>query len=226
MPSTNPDCHARDLMIQSRHVVDTSPRERRQGRPPATSHEELERVAVAMFLERGYDNVSIDDIAAAVGIGRRTFFCYFHSKADLVWGDYDWACEQLRTTFTDIPQDVPLMDALRHGVITFNTVEPDEMDHHRQRMRLLLTEPSLVANAMSRYQQWREVVEEFVAARLGMPQKSLIPRTIAYSALGCALAAYEQWLEDANFDHLELLDRAFRAVATQFVFVSDATVTP
>lgn len=213
-------------MIQSRHASESSPTARRQGRPPATSHEELERVAVAMFLERGYDSVSVDDIAAAVGIGRRTFFCYFHSKSDLVWGDYDWACEQLRTTFAEIPQDVPLMDALRRGVINFNTVDIDDMAHHRQRMRLLLKEPSLVANSMARYQQWREVVEEFVAIRLGVPQQSLVPRTIAYSALGCALAAYEQWLEDDRADHLELLDGAFRAVATQFVFVSDTAASP
>jgi TetR/AcrR family transcriptional regulator, regulator of mycofactocin system len=208
-------------MIPVRNPHETTPVVRRQGRPPATSHEELERVALGMFLESGYDNVSVDDIAVAVGIGRRTFFCYFHSKADLVWGDYDWACEQLRSTFADIPQDVPLMDALRRGVIDFNTVDPEQMEHHRQRMRLLLKEPSLVANAMARYQQWRDVVEEFVATRLGMPQESLIPRTIAYSALGCALAAYEQWLEDEHTDHLELLDGAFRAVATQFVFVAD-----
>lgn len=178
-----------------------------------------------MFLERGYDNVSIDDIASAVGIGRRTFFCYFPSKADLVWGDYTQACEQLRTTFAEIPQDVPLMDALRHGVIKFNTLDPSEMDHHRQRMQLLVTEPTLVANAMARYQEWREVVEEFVAARLGVPQKSLVPRTIAFSALGCALAAYEQWLEGENADLLTLLDGAFRSVATQFVFVSDAAIS-
>lgn len=212
-------------MIQARPAEESAPKVRRQGRPPATSHEELERIAVAMFLEHGYDNVSVDDIAAAVGIGRRTFFCYFHSKADLVWGDYDEACQQLRVTLAEIPQDVPLMDALRQGVIRFNTLGAEEMNHHRQRMQLLITEPTLVANAMARYQQWREVVEEFVAARLGTPQKSLIPRTIAYSALGCALAAYEQWLEDDNSDHLELLDGAFRSVATQFVFVSDTSAS-
>lgn len=208
-------------MIQARNPHEAAPTGRRQGRPPATSHDELERVAVAMFLEHGYDSVSIDDIAAAVGIGRRTFFCYFHSKADLVWGDYAVACAQLRATLAGIPQDVPLMDALRRGVIQFNTLDEAEMDHHRQRMRLLVTEPTLVANAMARYQEWRAVVEEFVAARLGVPQKSLVPRTIAFSALGCALAAYEQWLESDDADLLQLLDGAFRAVATQFVFVSD-----
>lgn len=208
-------------MIHARTTQDGQAPVRRQGRPPATSHDELERVAVTMFLERGYDNVSIDDIASAVGIGRRTFFCYFSSKSDLVWGDYTEACEQLRSTLADIPRDVPLMDALRRGVIDFNTLEDSELDHHRQRMRLLVTEPTLVANAMARYQEWRAVVEEFVADRLGVPRKSLVPRTIAFSALGCALAAYEQWLEDADADLLQLLDRAFRAVATQFVFVSD-----
>ena len=40
---------------------------------------------------------TIDDIAAAVGVGRRTLFRYFPSKNDIVWGDFDWVIERLRT---------------------------------------------------------------------------------------------------------------------------------
>lgn len=197
---------------------------RRQGRPPATSHAQLESIAVEMFMTKGYDATSIDEIAAAAGIGRRTFFCYFRSKSDLVFGDFSAACEGLRQTLAEMPADVPLMDALRRGVLQFNTFAPDELVHHRQRMQLLVTEPTLVAKSMVRYAEWREVVEEFVAKRLGTPQNSLVPRTLAFSALGCALAAYEQWLEQDDADLLVLLDGAFRAVATQFVFISDTVV--
>lgn len=212
-------------MIHSRPTPGSaSPRVRRQGRPPATSHAQLESIAVELFLAQGYDNTSIDEIAAAAGIGRRTFFCYFPSKSDLVFGDFSTACEALRQDLAEVPADVPLMEALRRGVLQFNAFAPDESVHHRQRMRLLLTEPSLVAQSMVRYAQWREVVEEFVAQRLGVARNSLVPRTIAFSALGCALAAYEQWLEQDDTDLWVLLDGAFRAIATQFVFIADTKI--
>ena len=57
--------------------------QQRVGRAPATTHGELSHVALALFLERGFDHTTVDDIAAAAGISRRTLFRYFPSKNDL-----------------------------------------------------------------------------------------------------------------------------------------------
>ena len=61
----------------------------RIGRAPATTHGELSHLALALFLERGFEQTTVDDIVEAAGIGRRTFFRYFRSKNDLPWGDFD-----------------------------------------------------------------------------------------------------------------------------------------
>lgn len=56
------------------------------GRPRQTSHAELEALAWSLFAERGYDNVSLAEIAKAAGVSRTTLFSYFPAKSDLVSG--------------------------------------------------------------------------------------------------------------------------------------------
>ena len=90
----------------------------RIGRAPATTHGELSHLALALFLERGFEQTTVDDIVEAAGIGRRTFFRYFRSKNDLPWGDFDQLLRQMRDYLTALPGDVPLRDALRSAVIT------------------------------------------------------------------------------------------------------------
>jgi len=178
----------------------------RQGRPPVTSEAELSHLALELFAERGFEATTIDDIAAAAGIGRRTFFRYFTSKNDLPWGDFDSQLEGMRELLAKTPDDVPLMEAVRISVIEFNRLPPDEIPYHRRRMELILRVPSLIAHSTLRYTSWRQVVAEFAARRLCVPENSLQPQAIAWAALGIALSAYEQWLADEDADLTELLD--------------------
>src|SRR4051795_13634166 len=96
----------------------------KQGRPAVTTREELELVALQLFAERGFDHTTVDDVADAAGIGRRTFFRYFASKNDVVWGDWDVALAFFRTELEAIPGDVPLLDGLREAVKAFNLLPP------------------------------------------------------------------------------------------------------
>ncbi len=75
------------------------------GRPAVTSRAELEQISLAMFSEQGFDVTSVDEIAAAAGIGRRTFFRYFKSKNDAVWGDFDTQLESFAAWFDHCPAE-------------------------------------------------------------------------------------------------------------------------
>lgn len=182
----------------------------RIGRAPATTHGELSALALELFLERGFDETTVDDIAEAAGIGRRTLFRYFPSKNDLPWGDFDGLLAMMRGHLGSLPDELPLWEALRLAVLEFNRFPVDQLDLHRERMRLLLTVPTLVAHSGLRYIAWREVIADFVGARLGVPPRSLEPQSMAWATLGLCLAAYEQWLDHDDADLLDLLDRAFR----------------
>src|SRR5579872_5890996 len=81
------------------HPSPARPSPAHPGRRPVTDRRRLERVAVGLFAQRGFERTTIDDIAAAAGIGRRTFFRYFGSKNDVIWGEFDAQLMHMREEF-------------------------------------------------------------------------------------------------------------------------------
>jgi mycofactocin system transcriptional regulator len=186
------------------------------GRRPRTSRAELERVALDLFTSRGFEETTVDDIAAAAGIGRRTFFRYYRSKNDAVWGEFDAQLEQLRRWFDECAPELPLMDAVRAGVVAFNQLPRDQEPWHRRRMALILNTPALQAHSTHMYARWRAVIADFVAKRTGTAPEDMVPQLIAYAALAAAVAAYEQWLRDEAAELEPLLDRAMTELQRGF----------
>jgi TetR/AcrR family transcriptional regulator, regulator of mycofactocin system len=190
----------------------TGPPARRPGRRPVTSRSEIEHIALDLFTERGFDTTTVDDIAAAAGIGRRTVFRYYPSKNDIPWGAFDEQLVRMRETFAALPPGLPVLAGVRAAVLEFNEVHPDEQPWHRRRLRLILGTPALQAHSTLRYAAWRRVVADYAAQRLGFPAEHLVPQTIGHASLGVALAAYERWLVEDAGELRQLLDAAFAAL--------------
>jgi TetR/AcrR family transcriptional regulator, regulator of mycofactocin system len=177
-----------------------------------TTRAELEAVAFDLFDRQGFEETTVDDIAAAAGIGRRTFFRYFPSKNDVPWGDFEAELDRMRARLAAFPAGLPLMDALREAIVDFNAIAPDQVAQHRRRMRLILGVPAVKAHSTLRFAAWRQVVAEFAAGRLGQPAAALAPQAVAHAVLGVTTAAYEHWLEHEAASLGELLDAAMRQV--------------
>jgi TetR/AcrR family transcriptional regulator, regulator of mycofactocin system len=186
------------------------------GRRRVTSRAELEQAAFALFDARGFDATTVDEIAAAAGIGRRTFFRYFPSKNDIPWGAFEDELSRMRVRLKACPPEVPLMDAIRLALIDFNRVAPPQVPLHRRRMELILRVPTLFAHSTLRFTAWREVIAEFVAERTGRRPGDLAPQAIAHAVLGVSVAAYERWLDDPAADLGVLLDEAMRQLGAAF----------
>src|ERR1700749_552964 len=98
----------------------------RRGRPPGTSARELELVSLRLFSEHGFEETTVERIAAAAGVSKRTFFRYFESKADVLWHAFDGEVRALRSAFAAIGPDVPLIDAIRHAVVGVNRYRAED----------------------------------------------------------------------------------------------------
>jgi TetR/AcrR family transcriptional regulator, regulator of mycofactocin system len=184
----------------------------RVGRRRSTTPEHISGVAIDLFVGRGFAEVSVDDIAQAAGIARRSVFRYYASKNAIPWGDFDAHLQHLSELLGDVDPDMPLGDALRAALLSFNTFDESETARHRQRMRVILQTAELQAYSMTMYAGWREVIAGFVAHRIGAEPADLRPQTVAWMMLGVALSAYEHWLDDESVSLPQALGDAFDVV--------------
>jgi TetR/AcrR family transcriptional regulator, regulator of mycofactocin system len=184
----------------------------RVGRRRSTTPHHITDVALRLFADRGFAEVSVDDVAQAAGIARRTVFRYYASKNAIPWGDFDAHLQHLRELLDRVDPHVPLGAALRAALLAFNTFEESETIRHRQRMRVILETAELQAYSMTMYAGWRQVIARFVARRSGVKTTALLPQTVAWTMLGVALSAYQHWLDDASVSLPQALGDAFDVV--------------
>lgn len=170
-------------------------------------------MALELFARRGFEETTMDDVAAALGVGRRTVFRYFASKNDLVWGDFDSVLRRLQDEFDATDAEAPLATALREAVVASNTYPADVLPELRLRLTLITTVPTLQAHSMLRYAEWRDVVARFVARRLRRDPEHLVPQAIAYAALAASTSAFTHWVRHPDKDLLKLLRRSYDLLA-------------
>jgi TetR/AcrR family transcriptional regulator, regulator of mycofactocin system len=191
-----------------------APAAARVGRRRSTTRDHIAGLAIDLFTARGFDAVSVDDVAQAAGIARRTLFRYYASKSAIIWGDFDSHLAHLRDLLGHhVDPDVPLSAVLRSALLAFNTFDKSEAVQHRARMRVILETAELQAYSMTMYAGWREVIADFVAARSHAKTDDLGPQTIAWTMLGVALSAYQHWLDDESIPLHDALDAAFDVIA-------------
>jgi len=187
----------------------------RVGRRRSTTPEHITDVALELFTAQGFAEVSVDDVAQAAGIARRTLFRYYASKNAILWGDFDTHLAHLQELLDEVDRVDPKVrmgEALRGALLAFNTFDDCETVRHRQRMRVILETAELQAYSMTMYAGWREVMAGFVAHRLSVKTTDPLPQTVAWTMLAVALSAYEHWLSDESVTLPEALGSAFDVV--------------
>ena len=184
----------------------------RVGRRRSTTPEHITDVALELFTAQGFAEVSVDDVAQAAGIARRTLFRYYASKSAILWGDFDTHLAHLQELLDNVDPKVRMGEALRGALLAFNTFDDCETVRHRQRMRVILETAELQAYSMTMYAGWREVMAGFVAHRLSVKTTDPLPQTVAWTMLAVALSAYEHWLSDESVTLPEALGSAFDVV--------------
>ncbi|MFI5585810.1 mycofactocin system transcriptional regulator [Amycolatopsis sp. NPDC051758] len=193
----------------------------RRGRPPGTSARELEVIALRLFTERGFHETTVDEIAAAAGVSRRTFFRYYDAKSDVLWNEFDHEVETITKLLAAASGDLPMMDAVREAVLEANHYGADNVPELRMRMNLVSSVPELAASAARHYDAWERAVSAYVAGRTGHPADSLYPLAVGRAVLATCRAAYERWSARADADLTVYLDAALRALAGGFADPAD-----
>lgn len=172
-----------------------------------TTHAAIEGAAFALFEEQGFDATTMEDVATAVGVSRRTMFRYYPSKNDILWGQFDQGLDRFAETLASYPESMSISEAITAAIVDFNSFDGAAMPQHRQRMRLLLQTPALLAHSELRYAAWRGCIADFVAHRTGQGPTDPAPALAGRLALSVALTAYEEWLRHTTLDLPDVIRR-------------------
>ena len=176
----------------------------------------VERAALELFTRRGFDAVTADEVADAAGISRGTFFRYYSTKADAVWGDFAGHVARLDHLLKNADPRRPTLATICAAYADVNDYGPADLPVLRQRMRLILTEPALQAHSQLRYADVDRVVAGYVARRCGQSPTSLVPRLVATATRAAATTAFEAWLSGDVPSLAEALRTAFGQLAEGF----------
>jgi len=158
---------------------------------------ELVDAAQDLFVANGFEQTTIDDIAHAVGMSRRSFFRYFSSKDDLVLGRYEQWADRLAQAMAERPLDEPVWESLRRvfdGIVAPPSVEPSvarvaAMD------RIVLSTTALKAAYLEKLDRAQDRVVAAIGTRArlrGAPiaERDLATRAIVGAAFACLQAAH------------------------------------
>jgi TetR/AcrR family transcriptional regulator, regulator of mycofactocin system len=173
---------------------------------------ELEAIALRLFEERGFDAVTVDEIASVAHISVRTFYRYFSAKDDVLQVKIDRRCEALRVALAARPVDEAPMRSLRLALEQVMSAEDPVL--LKRWIAVIVATPSVVKGVLGGIQlKTQRVMVEFLTARSGLPEDALEPIMLAAATGGVIQAAQTRWFFHGGdlvamlSEGLELLER-------------------
>jgi len=180
-----------------------------RGRPSAVDREAVAATAIALFGERGYDAVSMDDIAQAAGVSRRSLFRHFASKAELIWDGFAPVMRARDESLQGAASVTPF-DALARASLAGVEALPD-LAMTRTRLRVIAAHPELIAFGSGPMHSGSRALVEHLRGRGIEP---LAARLLADGFTIAVLNAYLAWAtETTDASPRPTLERALALLA-------------
>jgi AcrR family transcriptional regulator len=166
----------------------------------------LSDAATVLFHARGFEAVTVEEIAKAAGVSRRTFFRYYESKEDVMVERLDRDGERFLVELAARPLDEPPLLAIRNALIPaieFGLQEPDLV---REATRLLRETSALRRALMERRNRFEERIAALMIHRLGTTDEDNTPMLLAFLTRALNDTAFNAWYDHETADIAGLVD--------------------
>ncbi|MCA5924588.1 TetR/AcrR family transcriptional regulator [Curtobacterium oceanosedimentum] len=170
-------------------------------------------VAVERFDRDGFENVTVEQVAAEVGISARSFHRYFPAKEDAIIGDPARHRDALVGAFRRHVDGAPVWHALREAFAEMlGSGSEDDAETGRRSVRVMTSTPSLRARNLEKHQAWADALTPIAVEHLSGRDAGLRAQVLVQAALGCFDVAVTTWATGDDTDVVGILRRAFDVV--------------
>jgi TetR/AcrR family transcriptional regulator, regulator of mycofactocin system len=176
----------------------------------------LEEAALRLFAEKGYEQTTVEEIAAAADVAVRTFFRYFSSKQHVLFGDVAHnRVTRMRAALDARPRGEEPIQSVSAVLDHFDIEGAEEEEQILRRLHLMERQPSLRATYLLLTNDLRQVLVDFIAERTGLsPAEHPYPLLLASAAASSWDIALRVWSGSGGRRPLGDLRRdAFAALA-------------
>ena len=176
----------------------------RRERKKAATRLALQEAAFQLFGERGYDATTVDDISDVADVSARTFFRYYATKDDVLFGDHIPRLEAVRLLLAERPEGEPVMTSVE-AVLSFLSAD---LVANRERVllqtRVAAEKPHVLGAFRQHHEELLVLIAEFVGTRLETPDpRGIRARVIASASMGTLLAASWRWAHSEGTEDLD-----------------------
>jgi AcrR family transcriptional regulator len=173
----------------------------------------LARTAMELFAAKGYDDTTLDEVAAAAGVSRRTLFNYFRNKEDLALSGLSEQGELIAARFAERPADEDPWTSLRAAFQVLEEIDTTP-ERRLEMITLLFGSESLRAGHAEKQARWQDLFAPLIEPRLPDSERcTLQARAIAAAAITCLQVANEEWVRlGGQVDLFDLYDEAVRTI--------------
>lgn len=170
--------------------------EGRRERKRRQTRERIEQAAMSLFLERGFDATTIEEITEAADVSKRSFFDYFPSKEEVVFAWQDAFADRLMTAIAARPADESCVKAVEEALIVTVTASADE--RALALGELIHCTPALKARDQLKYAKLEQKLTEALIARTGGdPTTRMHMRLLSAIVIGALRVGGELWQQRA-----------------------------
>jgi AcrR family transcriptional regulator len=191
--------------LKSRTKTDAPPEGGLRARKRRQTQERITQAAMKLFLTDGFEATTLDAIAAAADISRRSFFHYFASKEDVVLAWQDGSTGAMITAIAARPAEEPMLTAAENAILAMaRQFKPEEVV---AMARLKRETPVLRAREQAKYETMERAMSAALAARSSDPAEQLRARLVAMITTGAIRLASENWAAQGGSEKPEALVR-------------------
>lgn len=162
-------------------------------RKRAETHARIQSEGIKLFVERGFEATTLDEVAAAADVSRRTLLNYFGSKEEIVFSAKAEIPQLIADAVAARPADEPLLDMVENALL--DLAQRHQTEQARAITVLIGATPSLQAGDQAKYERIERLLAQTLAAKKGLPEDDVSCRIVAGAAVNILKLSTAEWLK-------------------------------